>query len=392
MDDRLVIIGPTSPFRGGIVHYTTRLFSVCKSLGFTVSLFSFSRMYPAWLYPGKSDRDADSVTLDDPEHFQCIDSHNPFSWVLTALKIGRLKPSVVVLNWWTAFWSPVYITLVLLLRVFSPNTKIVYICHNVFDHERSFFKELLAKLSLRCADGFIVHSQKEKSLLHHLFSKKDVCYAPLPLFDVFDKNESDHAGLCEKYGLKDTDKVLLFFGFVRPYKGLDDLIIAFRDAQKQELDLKLLVVGEFMFDLYDHYSQMIRKLDLEDCVILENKYVSNDAVAQYFSLADLLVLPYKSATGSAILTISYHLDTPVIATSVGNFPQVIMHDRTGYLVPPDRPEILAQHILRFYNEQKSVSFSENIRMEKKKYSWSNIVDQILYFCGEKNIPKNTEND
>jgi len=380
----VVIIGPAAPFRGGISHYNVKLFDALKKLKGNSFYFSFKRMYPKFLYPGKTDKDISKNKFIIPEVNYTIDSLNPFSWIFTAFKIINLKPSVVVFNWWTAFWSLTYLTIIILLKLFLKEVKIIFICHNVYDHERNFIKDFLTNIVLKRVDGFIVHSSVEKEVLEYMFPLKKVHFCKMPLFDVFDDIKENASRLRKEFNISSDAKLILFFGFIRPYKGLDTLFKAIFILKEKIPKIKLLVIGEFMYDLYSKYVKLRKKMNLNSHILLFNKYVPNEEVGKYFKMSDVLVLPYNKATGSAIVSIAYHFNLPVIATNVGSFPEIIIDGKTGYLVNPGDSQMLAQKIFEYFIKNKKNEFQKNIEIYKKEFSWNNVVEKILSFIPKEN--------
>lgn len=367
---RIVLIGPTYPFRGGISHYTTLLFRCLKKRHETIFI-SFSRQYPQFLFPGKTDIDPSERQIREEGVLPLIDSMNPLTWVNAALKIVRNRAELVILPWWVSFWAPQFWTISIVVKHFS-KTKILYICHNLVEHESKWVDKILTRFILKTGDFFIVHSTKDQQGLLSMIPEAEVRKSFHPTYEVFNFGPSVPDVVRKKHGLKGN--VILFFGFVREYKGLKYLIEAFPQVLAK-IEVTLLVVGEFWRDK-DKYLRLIKDENVESVVVVVDKYVPNEEIGSYFSAADLVVQPYISATGSGVIQTAFGFNKPVIATTVGSLPEVVEDGKTGYLVRPRDPDELAKAILRFFRDQKSEEFINNIRKEKHRFSWETMVDAI----------------
>ncbi len=363
---KIIIIGPVYPWRGGIAHHTA-LFSKYLIKKHDVSIVTFKRQYPKFLFPGKSQFDPDGNAPEVPT-MQWIDSINPFNWISVALKIRKIKPDLIIFAYSLPFFGPSYGIIAAITRAFS-NTRIMFLCHNVIPHEYRPGNKVFTKFAFNFSDYFLVQSSSvEKDLLK---IKPDARYSvsPHPVYEMFGDGLTKTAArkalnLSEK-------KTILYFGYIRPYKGLMVLF----EAMKFLNDINLIVVGEF-YDYKPKYINLVKELNLESRIKIVSDYVPNQMVSKYFSAADVVVLPYLSATQSGIAQIAYHFDKPVIATNVGGLAEIIVENKTGYIVPPDNPQLLARAIKNFYALNKELEFSENVRIEKKKYSWEYFVDNV----------------
>jgi len=370
---RIVLIGPTYPFRGGISHYTTLLFRHLKKRHNTLFI-SFSRQYPKLFFPGKTDKDPSEKRICDTDAMPLIDSMNPFTWLRTVALIVRYRPQLVILPWWVSFWAPQFWTISALVQFLS-QAKILYLCHNLVEHESGWIDKILTKVVLSTGDFFIVHSEEERRDLLAIFPNASVQKSPHPNYEVFNFKVFDSERIREKYELHGN--VILFFGFVREYKGLRYLIEALPRVLS-EIDVTLLVVGEFWWDK-NEYVHLIKEKDVESAVVIVDKYVTNEDVGDYFSAADLVVQPYVSATGSGVIQTAFAFNKPVIATKVGSLPEMVEDGKAGFLVPPRDPGGLANAILRFFQEDKSKEFSRRIREETARFSWERMVRTIESF-------------
>ena len=363
---KIVIVSPAYPLRGGIAHSAGLLYKELTK-EHEVLLITFKRQYPNFLFPGKSQTETVEETDRIPSEI-ILDSINPFNWNLTAKRIINFKPDLVIFKHWLPFFGPCYGWIAGKIKKNS-SAKLIAVCHNIIPHEKRVGDKILSKYFLKKMDYFIPLSDQVKKDLF-LFVKNPLYkLLPLPVFSLFgDRVDKEQA----KNNLKLEDKnILLFFGFIRDYKGLDILIEAFSIVRKS-IDVKLIVAGEF-YELEEKYIKLIQKHKLEEAVILKKDFIPTSDVKYYFSASDAVVLPYKSATQSGIVQVAVNFCMPVIASNVGGIGEVIEDGKTGFIVEKENPEKLAQAIIRFYNEDREKEFSDNMKSLKEKYSWQNFV-------------------
>jgi len=367
---KICLIGPTYPFRGGISHYTTLLYKQLK-LRHEVTFLSFKRQYPKILFPGKTDIDPSKEFLREENVLPILDSMNPFTWLKSGLQICRVQPDLVILPWWVSFWAPQYWTILSLIKLFG-HSKILFLCHNVVEHESKWIDKILTRLVLSKGELFIVHSTEDRQTLLNMLPGARVSQGVHPTYDFFASGADTSDAIRKKYKIQ--GHVVLFFGFVREYKGLKYLIKALPEVHS-EIDVTLLIVGEFWTDK-DEYLRLIKELGLDESIIVVDEYIPNEDVGLYFRVADLVVQPYISATGSGIIQIAFGFNKPAIATKVGSLSDVVEHGKTGYLVEPGSSHELAKAIIEFFREKQGPVFSENIRKENHKFSWERMVELI----------------
>ena len=292
---KIVLIGPTYPFRGGTAHYTTMLHRTLTSHGHDAVFVSFKNLYPGWLFPGESNQDPSKQPLRTENVHYSISSLNPVSWLTTAAWIRRSKPDLVVLSWWTTFLSPAWLTLSVLLRVLL-RVPLIYLCHNVLPHEARWWDQLMARLVLSTQTGHIVQSDAERTHLHDLLSRASPVVVPTPVFDMFCSELPSKEQARRRLGLSMDVPVLLFFGIVREYKGLMDLLEAVPAIRDRLGDVRLMVAGEF-WEPREQYDLKIHELGIEDNVRIDDRYVPNKEVPSYFVAADLVVAPASEGDG-----------------------------------------------------------------------------------------------
>ena len=372
---KIALVGPTHPFRGGISHYTTLLYRHLKERHDT-RFYAFRRQYPTWLFPGRGDRDPSAAGLVEPGAELVLDGFNPLSFARLGAELRREPPDVLLLPWWVVYWAPHYLALTALAR---PKMTL-FLVHNVFEHEDHLVKRLVTSAVLSRGTRLLVHSREDEERLLQLRPDASVVRVFHPTYEEVGPDTMDpHAArieIAEETGvdLQADTPVVLFFGFVRPYKGLPDLIDALAQTRRE---VKLLVVGEFWKDSHAQIDEQIRHLGLHERVAIVDRYVANEEVPRYFSAADIVALPYRSGTGSGILQMAFGHGRPVVATRVGSQADAVRHGETGLLVPPRRPDALAKAIDEILELRNHVAFADNIRADvRQRFSWEALVDRI----------------
>jgi glycosyltransferase involved in cell wall biosynthesis len=363
---KIIIIGPAFPWRGGIAHHTNTLASHLKKKH-NAEVVTFRRQYPKLFFPGKSQYDPSGKALDLPVS-ELIDSINPFNWILMAFKIRKKKADLIIFAYSLPFFGPCFGTIAAIARC-RANTKALFLCHNIIPHEHRIGDKIFTKFAFAFSDYFLVQSAAVEQDLLKIKTKANYLVSPHPLYEMFGnpipKEEAKKALNIS------TQKVILYFGYIRQYKGLAVLIKAMEHLH----DILLLVVGEF-YDNKSKYEALIHQLNLESCIRIIDDYVPNERVQAYFSAADAVILPYLSATQSGIAQIAYNFDKPVIASNVGGLAEVVVDGKTGFVVPANDSDKLAEAITKFYHENREKEFSENVKIEKIKYSWDHFVETI----------------
>jgi glycosyltransferase involved in cell wall biosynthesis len=368
----LSLVGPVYPHRGGIAHYTTRLYHALVERGHRVSLYSFSRQYPRWLFPGRTDRDPSTLKLQ-VECVHSLDTLNPVSWWATARTIRRQQPDELILQWWVPFFAPVWMLLALVAR--RAGIRVVFICHNVLPHEQRLWDVRLAQLTLRNGHGFVVQSRDERDQLLALLPGRPVEVVPHPIYDMFAEGRLSPPEARSQLGLKDDAPVLLFFGFVRAYKGLQHLLEALPIIRRELPCIRLLVVGEFWQDKR-FYLDQIRRLEIEPNVLIVDRYVPNEELSAYFGAADVVVLPYTRVTQSGVVQLAYGFGRPVITTRVGGLPELVADGETGLLAEPGDSESLARAVCRFFNDGLGDAMHKPVTLAARKFAWTTMVSSL----------------
>lgn len=379
---KICIIGPTYPYRGGIAHYTTLLVKHVQEAGHRIKLYSYTRQYPKFLFPGKSDKDPSATTLRVPCEY-IVDPINPLTWWRVYRRIRRDAPDLLILQWWVPYWTPSLAVISHLIKHYT-RIKIVYVCHNVTPHEESgTLDHRLAWVVLKRGDAFIVHSEQDRRKLLSLLPKALVWRTNLPTYEEFQhlsaQNQSVEPLRTELQ--LDGKHVLLFFGFVRPYKGLEYLIQALPLALKQIPNIHLLVVGEFWGSKLGYIRYAEQAGVLEHMTIID-EYVPNEVIGTYFDAADVVVLPYVSATQSAVVQLAFGFGKPVITTRVGGLHEVVQDGRNGLVVPPQNEEALAAAIVRYFDEALGPQMAANVVAERDagRFSWHEVVEALEHIA------------
>lgn len=366
---KIVLIGPVYPYKGGIAHYTSLLSRALRKKH-DVCMVSYKMQYPKFLFK-KEQRDYSNKSFQVEDTNYWINTANPFNIIASAGKIRKQKPDAVILQWWHPYFAPCYYILAKCLR----KIPIIVTCHNVFPHERFPMDRFLTKLVLRQADGYIVQSHLDEADLLKVNPKANYVVTPHPTYNAFKMKDMSREEARSILQMDGDSPMLLFFGFVREYKGLHYLLDALADVKGQIPDVQLWIVGDFGDDK-DIYLKQIEENHLEGCINIVEGYIPDQEVEKYFAAADLVVLPYVSATQSGIVQIAYGFEKPVVVTNVGGLPDVVWDKETGYVVPSRSPEAIAKAIIGFYREDSSVDWQANIRAKAQEFSWETMVDRI----------------
>lgn len=372
---KICIIGPVYPYRGGISHYTTLLYHHLAKKH-QVYILNFSRLYPSLLFPGKTPLDYSKTAFKVYSEL-LLDSINPITWVKTFHRVKILSPQLVIYQWWNPFFGPALGVISSLIHRFT-RTKLLFICHNVIPHERRVVDHMFSRFALTHGDYFIVHSGEDLLNLKKWVPADRIIQTYLPSYEIFTFGQTDKQQAKQQLNIQ--DKIILFFGYVREYKGLEYLIKAFSKVLEKVKYVHLLIVGEF-YENKTKYIKLITELGINDKTTIVDRYVRNEEVGYYFSAADVVVIPYVTATQSAIIQIAYGFNKPVITTNVGGLPEVIKNGVTGYTVPPQDYHRLADAIVRYFVENKEHEFTQNIIKNKNRFSWWNliaVIEELLY--------------
>lgn len=369
---KIVLLGTSYPYRGGLASFNERLVRQFQDEGFDAEIFTFTVQYPSLLFPGKTQY-SNEPAPDNLRITRCVNSVNPFNWIKVGRKLMKSAPDIVIIKFWIPLMAPCFGTIARIAKR-NKKTKIVSILDNIVPHEKRWGDKLLAKYFVKSVDAFVAMSKSVKDDLAAFDTVKPRLLMPHPVFDNFgSKIDRKTALLFLK--LDENQRYMLFFGIIRDYKGLDLLLQAFSDERFKCLNVKLIVAGEFYND-EERYRKMEQDLNLKDRIIWFDKFIPDSEVRYFFNAADIIVQPYKSATQSGVTQIGYHFERPMLVTDVGGLKEIIPDGKVGYVVKPQADSI-AEALLDFFTHDRMKEFEDNLKEEKKKYSWANMTHGII---------------
>jgi glycosyltransferase involved in cell wall biosynthesis len=377
---KIIIIGSAYPLRGGgIASYNERLAREFMAQGFDTSIYTFSLQYPKFLFPGTTQYSTEPLPADLKIKV-CINSINPFNWLKVGNELRNLKPDIIVVRYWIPFMGPCFGTILRRIKK-NKHTKVVCIADNIIPHEKRVGDTLFTKYFVKPVDAFIMMSKQVLNDLQKFVKNKPSQFIPHPLYDNFGEKISKEEAR-KKLGIGLDDKIILFFGFIRKYKGLDILLEAMKILKDQNQQIKLLIAGEF-YDDKKIYDELINRLEIRDELILHTDFIADSEVKYYLCAADCVVQPYRNATQSGVTPLAYHFEKPMIVTNVGGLPDLVPDKRVGLIAEPNEKDI-AQKIIEFFQLGEDY-FLPHLREEKKKYSWNNMVRAIINLADKNNL-------
>ncbi len=369
---KIKLIGTAYPFRGGLAAFNERMAKEFADVGNSVDIETFTVQYPNILFPGKT-QFADWEKPKDLTITRSVNSVNPFNWLKTGRRIKREKPDFVIVKYWIPFIAPSLGTIARIIRK-NKHTKVICVADNIIPHEKRIGDKMLTTYFMNSIDGIVPMSKSVENDIYKFRKDIPVKLHPHPLFDNFGEILERNSAL-KNIGLDPQFRYILFFGFIRDYKGLDWLLEAFADNRLRKFPVKLIVAGEFYSDSKP-YHELIEKLNLSEHIILKTDFIADDEVKNYFCAADLVAQPYKSATQSGVTQIGYHFNKPMLVTNVGGLSEIIPDGKIGYVTNPD-PKSIANALIDFFENERKEQFVENIKKEKQKFSWSGMISTIL---------------
>ena len=372
---KITIIGPAHPLRGGLASYNERIAKAFEDEGHEVNIVTFSLQYPNFLFPGKTQYSTDAKP--DLDISVAINSVNPFNWIKVGRQLKKQRPDLILCKFWLPFMGPCFGTI---LRIAKSNghTKVASIIDNIIPHEKRLGDTAFAKYFVGAVDGFVVMSKSVGEDMRQFTLDKSVEFVPHPIYDnygtIVPKTEA-----IEQLQLPPTNKYLLFFGFIRKYKGLDILLKAMADKRIHDLGIKAIIAGEY-YDEQQQYLDLIEEYDLHQHIILKDDFIPNDEVRYYFGASDVVVQPYKSATQSGIYQLAFHFEKPMIVTNVGGLPEIVNNGVSGYVTEVDSAAI-ADAIVDYYQHEQEAAFTEAVIEKKKEFSWERMTAAVFRVCG-----------
>lgn len=378
MSKHIVIIGPAHPLRGGLADFNERLAKAFLDAGDQLTIYTFSLQYPGFLFPGKTQYSPDPA----PEGLNIkvrINSVNPLNWQSVGKEISKLKPDLVVVAYWLPFMGPCLGTILRRIKK-NKHSKVIALTHNIIPHEKRPGDKAFTKYFVKPVDAYVVLSRSVADDIRQ-FVKKDspIEFIPHPVYDSYGPLIPKSKAR-QELKLQQEGHYLLFFGFIREYKGLDLLLKAMADPRIKAAGIKAIVAGEFYSDPKP-YEDLIEELDIANQLELHTDYIPKDKVGQFFGAANLVVQPYKTATQSGISQLAYHFELPMIVSNVGGLPEIVKDGKAGYVVERD-PKALADAILRYFEEDRETEFRAFVQQEKKRFSWNKMVEQMKEMVSE----------
>ena len=376
---KIIIIGPGHPLRGGLATFNQRLAKEFIQEGHDCSIYSFSLQYPSFLFPGKTQY-TDGPAPKEIKIYSIINSINPFNWIKIGNRLKKLQPDIIVVRYWLPFMGPALGTILRRVKK-NKHTKIICIADNVIPHEHRIGDKSFTKYFLKSCDAFITMSAKVIDDLRKFEKNKPARLVSHPLYDNF--GDIISKGEARKHlNLPENEKIILFFGFIRKYKGLDLLLEAIsylKNLKPETRNIKLLIAGEF-YENEKPYRELIEKLGIRDQLILKTDFIPDSEVKYYLCAADAIVQPYRNATQSGVTPLAYHFEKPMIVTNVGGLPSLVPDEKCGIVVEPN-PTAIAEGIIKFYQLGENY-FIPHLRNEKIKYSWANMVSTIIQLAND----------
>jgi len=367
---KIILIGPAYPYRGGNALFVTHTYESLKA-SFDVKIYNYKLLYPSFLFPGTTQFDKSKEQVFNVPNERVVNSINPFNWFKVSRLLKKENADLVVFDWWHPFFGFCHGVISFLIRNKYRN-KILFITENVVSHEGNIIDKFLTNIGLKFASKFLALSGIVEKDVQKYSKGKKVYRSELPVYDCYQQSENlDLNKLKQELGFEDNSFVLLFFGYVRKYKGLDILIEAFPKIVSNNPKARLLVVGEF-YDDPKFYFNIIKNLNIVDKVKVINQFVSNEEVSKYYQISDVVILPYRSATQSGILNVAYGFDKPVIVTDVGGLAEFVEEGKTGFVVNPNSPDAISEGVQKFINSRTKTSFSEYIQERNRKNSFNQI--------------------
>jgi len=367
---KIILIGPAYPYRGGNSLFITQIYDVLKD-HFEVKIYNYKLLYPSFLFPGTTQFDESKKQVFKVPTERIINSISPFNWWNVAQKIIKENADLVVFDWWHPFFGPCHGVISSIIKK-AYKYKILFITENVISHEANKVDEILTKIGLKNASMFLALSKSVEKELRRFAKDRKIYRSELPRYDYYQTNSKENIpALKSELGIGKDDNVLLFFGYIRKYKGLDVLIKAFPTILEKHPSSCLLIAGEF-YDNPSRYLKLIDKLNVRDRVKVINKFIPNEEISKYYQVSDVVILPYLSATQSAILNVTYSFMKPVIATDVGGLAEFVEEGKTGVIVKPNSVDEIVRGYSEFLRLKQSVDFSLNIEKHNSKNSFKNL--------------------
>ena len=368
---KIFIIGPAFPLRGGPAQFNENLCLELNKEGHDAQIISYKLQYPNFLFPGSSQFEKSGSAPQDIKIHTILNTINPFNWLMVARFIRKQKPDFILFRYWLPFFGPCLGTIGKLVK---SHTKVLALTDNIIPHEKRIGDHIFTKYFVKNCDGFIAMSKVVLNDLSIFTQNLNKAYSPHPMYENYgDPISIDLAR--KKLNLNPHDKIILFFGLIRHYKGLDILLEALAAPEIKNQGVKLLIAGEF-YDDKNFYLQLIKKLNLQDCVIVHDKFIPNDEVRDYFCAANLVAQTYRNATNSGVTMVGYFYEKPMLVTNVGGLSEIVPNEVCGYVVE-NNCALISEKVVDFFANNRENEFVKNVKIEKKKYEWIEFINSLL---------------
>jgi glycosyltransferase involved in cell wall biosynthesis len=368
---KIFIIGPAYPLRGGPAQFNENLCAELNKAGHDAQIISYSLQYPNFLFPGSSQFEKSGKAPEGIKIHTLINTVNPFNWLKVARFIKKEKPDFILFRYWLPFFGPSLGTIGRLVR---SKTKVLALTDNIIPHEKRFGDKPFTNYFVNSCHGFIAMSKTVLNDISKFTSNQNKAYSPHPMYETYGASVSMEEAR-KKLNLNANDKIILFFGLIRHYKGLDILMEAMAHPEIKKQNIKLLIAGEFYEDKQP-YLDLIQKHQLQDQILLHDKFISNEDVRYYFCASNLVAQTYRNATNSGVTMIGYFYEKPMLVTNVGGLAEIVPNEKCGYVVETWVPEI-SEKIITYFSQNKETEFTQNVRLEKKKYEWNEFIRVLM---------------
>ena len=368
---KIFIIGPAFPLRGGPAQFNENLCLELNKEGHDAQIISYKLQYPNFLFPGSSQFEKSVYAPQDIKIHTILNTINPFNWLMVARFIRKQKPDFILFRYWLPFFGPCLGTIGKLVK---SHTKVLALTDNIIPHEKRIGDHIFTKYFVKNCDGFIAMSKVVLNDLSIFTQNLNKAYSPHPMYENYgDLISIDLAR--KKLNLNPHDKIILFFGLIRHYKGLDILLEALAAPEIKNQGVKLLIAGEF-YDDKNFYLQLIKKLKLQDHVIVHDKFIPNDEVRDYFCASNLVAQTYRNATNSGVTMVGYFYEKPMLVTNVGGLSEIVPNEVCGYVVE-NNCALISEKVVDFFANDRENEFVKNVKIEKKKYEWTEFINSLL---------------
>jgi glycosyltransferase involved in cell wall biosynthesis len=368
---KIFIVGPAFPLRGGPAQFNENLCHQLNLAGHNAQIISYSLQYPNFLFPGSSQYETSGTAPEGIKIHTLINTVNPFNWIKVARFIKKEKPDFILFRYWLPFFGPCLGTIGKLVR---SQTKVLALTDNIIPHEKRAGDKPFTRYFVNNCDGFIAMSKSVLNDISQFTSNPNKVYSPHPMYETYGPPVSMEDARM-KLGLKQEDKIVLFFGLIRHYKGLDILLDAMSHPQLQAKNIKLLIAGEFYEDKQPYLDQISKK-ELKDRVILHDKFIANDEVRYYFCASNLVAQTYRNATNSGVTMVGYFYEKPMLVTNTGGLSEIVPDGKCGYVVENSIDKISGK-LVDYFEGNREAEFTSNVKEEKKKYEWSEFINKLL---------------